>query len=111
MYTYKIKDVRVIDGDSLEGTVDLGFNITVKLKFRLFGIDTPEISGVERPEGLAAKEFTKNYFSKQTEFKIVVSGKDKYGRYLASVFDNTNLCLNETLVEHGLAIKYFGGAK
>lgn len=112
MYTYNywVSNVRVIDGDSFEALVDLGFYITLKEKFRLFGVDTPEISGEERPQGLISKEFSQKFFSNSEKYKIVVHGKDKYGRWLCSVFDGT-VCLNEELINSNLAKEYFGGVR
>lgn len=111
MYTYNAKVVRVLDGDTVEFLVDLGFNIFVKEKFRLFGIDTPEKSGLTKESGLKSKEFAEEFLSKQEEYKIVVSKKDKYGRWLCSVFNKKDICLNEELVLEGLATLYFGGTK
>lgn len=55
MYEYRATLDRVVDGDTVYLVVDLGFHIQVRMSFRLLGIDTPEVRGEERPEGLVAK--------------------------------------------------------
>ena len=59
MYTYKAKLVRVIDGDTIDAEIDLGFNVLIRQRIRLYGIDTPEARTrdlVEKEKGLAAKQ-------------------------------------------------------
>ena len=105
MYEYKAKLVRVIDGDTIELEIDLGFSITMKRKIRLLNIDTPEIyhpsCEKEREHGLEATNFVKEFLSNQEI--IIKTHKDKtgkYGRILAEVFiDNT--CLNDRLLIEG----------
>lgn len=106
MYTYRIKEIRVIDGDTISGTVDLGFNIFTVNNFRLARINCPEIKGECRPKGLLAKKFTEDFISTQEEFIIHVHGKDKYGRWLATVINDDNIILNEELIKEGHATKY-----
>lgn len=106
MYTYKIKNITVVDGDTIKGEVDLGFRIHTHNNFRLFGINCAEIRGEERPDGLIAKQFAIDFLSTQEEFTIRVHGKDKYGRWLASVYADSGLVLNEELLLAGLATKY-----
>lgn len=106
MYEYNIKNIRVIDGDTIEGIVDLGFNISRKEIFRLRGIDTPEIKGEQRVYGLVAKDYTSEFLSKQEQYRIKTYAKDKYGRYLAEIYNNSDECLNHLLLENGLAERY-----
>lgn len=103
MYEYNIKNIRVIDGDTIEGIVDLGFNISRKEIFRLRGIDTPEIKGEQRVFGLTSKQYTQEFLSKQEQYRIKSYSKDKYGRYLAEIFNDKDECLNDLLLENGLA--------
>lgn len=106
MYEYNIKNIRVIDGDTVEGIVDLGFNISRKEIFRLKGIDTPEIRGEQRIYGLDSKKYTSDFLSKQEQYRIKTYSKDKYGRYLAEIFNESDECLNDLLLETGLAERY-----
>lgn len=111
MYEYKAKLVRVIDGDTIEVNIDLGFDITFKQKIRLARIDTAEIfrpsCDAEREHGLIATDFVKHFLS--AENLIIKTKKDKkgkYGRLLAEVFvDNYNL--NDALITEGFEKKDF----
>jgi len=91
MYKYKAKLIKIIDGDTLDVLVDLGFGIFHKIRLRLIGINTPEIFGrhvkEEKPLGLKFKHKLEEILSSEDEF-IVRTYKDKkgkYGRYLAEI--------------------------
>jgi len=107
MNSYKAKIVDVYDGDTFTFYVDLGFDVWVKSKLRLYGIDTPELRGDEREFGLAVR----NYVRGEIDGKLVtmnVYKKGKYGRYVASVFytkDNVIINLSEDLVDKGMAVE------
>jgi micrococcal nuclease len=107
-YEYRARVASVYDGDTIRVNIDLGFD-TWKLNetIRLYGIDTPEIRGAERPEGLIAKDYVVSKLPVGKEITILTlrDRKEKYGRYLAIVFcDGVNL--NEELVDKGLAREY-----
>lgn len=118
MYEYEAEVVRVIDGDTVRFKVDLGFHMTAELNFRLLGIDTPEIRGEERPEGLKVKAAVEDLLLNQAEtVRIVTTKPDKYGRWLATVyikltrsFSATShtewLDVNQWLLDNGLAKPY-----
>jgi len=108
MYEYWATVVRVIDGDTVEADVQLGFRVSLRTTFRLRGIDAPELRGAERPEGLAAKEYLQRSISELTHGThelTIRTHKDrtgKYGRYLAELWiGDTNL--NQALVTAGHA--------
>lgn len=110
MYEYKAKIVRVIDGDTLEVDIDLGFKTTLQReKLRLIGIDTPEIRSSnlkEKEHGLLAKTYVEKLLPVGSEI-LVKTEKDKtgkYGRYLARVFVG-ELELNQLLKENGFEKK------
>lgn len=117
-YWYKASVVKIIDGDTLDVDIDLGFDIWHAIRIRLNGIDTAEIrsSNIEEKEsGLKAKEFVKNWLDSHG-YKILIQTKrdktEKYGRILAEVycasgFDN----LNADLITEGLAKPYYGVKK
>jgi len=110
LYLYKAIVTRIYDGDTITVNIDLGFNMWMFHKsLRLYGIDTPEIRGEERPEGLKARDFVLERISVGDEI-YVLTQKDKtgkYGRYLATILYGPDLInLNEELVENGLAEKY-----
>ena len=105
MYEYRAKLDRAVDGDTLDLDVDLGFKMAFNARFRLVGIDTPEVRGPEREDGLKATEWIRERLGDR-EFTIVTE-KDstgKYGRYLATIFvDGVNV--NKEMVELGIAEK------
>jgi len=112
MYEYKVKEViKVYDGDTITVTIDLGMHISNTIVIRLFGIDTPEIRGVERPQGLESKKWLKKKLLsavKQGQCILIRTHKDKkgkYGRMLGELFLNSfdTVSLNTQLVELGLA--------
>ena len=107
LYTYKARCVSVYDGDSITLDIDLGFNHwMLNQKIRLLGIDTPEIRGHERPEGLVSAERLRGLI--EGKDVLMVSHRDrtgKYGRWLATIYlGNTNI--NQLLLEEGWAKIY-----
>lgn len=122
MYEYRAEVLSVYDADTLRLLVDLGMDTYVKHSVRLNGIDTPEIRGVEKPEGEAAKAFVIQWLQdycleRDGKAQIVVNTikdrREKYGRYLVVVWatDGTNRCLNDDLIAAGHAVAYDGGAR
>lgn len=105
MYRYKAWVKRVVDGDTVDCEVDLGFNIKTHIRFRLAGIDTPEIRGVEKEEGLKSKAYLISLI-KNTDSIIVESHKTgKFGRWLGTLYID-ELNVNEDLVKNGYAKPY-----
>ena len=89
MYNYKAKLIRVVDGDTVDVMVDLGFDIWVKKRLRLFGIDAYESrtrDKKEKKKGLAAKARLKQVLERQEEFHLLSHGVGKYGRCLAVIY-------------------------
>ncbi len=118
MYEYSFILERVVDGDTVIGTVDLGFNTYVKQTFRLANINTPELNSSDpilKEQANKAKAYTSAFFVLDEKAiaqgdRIVVKSikpitKDKYGRYLGIFLCGTRI-LNEELVNNGLAVKY-----
>ncbi len=108
MYQYKAKIINVVDGDTVDAEVDLGFTVWVKVRFRLYGIDTPEVNSknpLERQKAQEAKQFVEERLLNQT--RIIQTYKtDKYGRWLAEIFIDGDLSINEALLNEGLASDY-----
>ena len=105
MYTYRAKIVKVYDGDTVTAVVDLGFGITNKIKVRLKGIDTPELRGEERPEGIISRDFLREkILNKDIVVETFKDKKGKYGRYIGTLWINDEN-INELLVEQGYAEK------
>lgn len=119
MYEYQATVRRVIDGDTVDLAVDLGFDVGLALRVRLDGIDTPELRGADRAAGQAARDFVVQRLPVGAPV-LVRTRKDKqekYGRYLAEVCPITadgavdGQSINEELVAAGLATRYDGGKK
>jgi micrococcal nuclease len=103
---------RVVDGDTIDVSVDLGFGVWKKERLRLARINTPEIRGEEKEAGLAAKAFVEVAISDQ-EMIIVKTTKEtgKFGRYIAEIevssYDQWEN-LNDLLLKEGYAKPYPG---
>ena len=103
---------KVVDGDTVYGDVDLGFNIgSRRMEFRFAGINTPETRGETRTAGLASKKYVEDLIlNKDAVILTKKDSKEKYGRYLAEIFylDSTNnyVSLNQELVSKGLAVPF-----
>ena len=121
-YIYKGKLDRVVDGDTVDAMIDLGFNTWVKRRIRFHGIDTWECRTrnlEEKKKGLAAKERTKELLTEVTNkpgyFRIKSYGVGKYGRVLGELFvkdvQDNQININETLIEEGHAYSYHGEKK
>jgi micrococcal nuclease len=113
MYHYKLEVKRVVDGDTVDGVIDLGFNISTSLRIRLAGIDAPESRTrnlEEKKYGIEAKERLKELVSGDGELTIQSHGLGKYGRVIGSLFlDDRNI--NRQLIDEGYAVEYTGSKK
>lgn len=105
-YVYRALVVDVYDGDTVTLKVDLGFNVSTKVKARLHGIDAPEVRGEERPEGLKARDFLRDMIlNKEVTIRTHRDKQGKYGRWLVEIFaDELNIC--KELVDNGYASIY-----
>ena len=118
MYEYKCKVTRVVDGDTCDVVLDLGFSIEYRDRVRLMGIDTHESrtrNKVEKKLGLASKARLKELCTKHKGNLILRTskeGKGKFGRILGSLYPSgSNVSLNDMLVSEGHARPYYGGSK
>ena len=116
-HIYSAKLQRVVDGDTCDALIDLGFDTWVKKRIRFYGVDTWESrtrNKEEKVKGLAAKAFTKALLenSDDGKFSIISHGKGKYGRVLGELFvKGEEKSVNELLKENGHAYEYDGGKK
>ena len=126
MYVYKAKLDRIVDGDTVDAVIDLGFDVSVHKRIRLAGIDTPESRTrdlEEKERGLASKARLEEMLE-GGEFILESKEVGKYGRVLGTLFveriseDNLTaepqtiqININETLVREGYAVEYWGGKK
>ena len=114
MFIYNAKGLRVVDGDTVDATVDLGFDTWKKIRIRLVGINTPETRTrdlEEKAKGLAAKNFLIDLLKKHNnEFILHSQGVGKYGRCLGNLFlGEANV--NDLLINEGHAVEYQGGKR
>jgi micrococcal nuclease len=119
MYEYKVKQVlKVVDGDTIDVDIDLGFDISYTQRVRLAGIDTPEsrtLDAKEKVLGLIAKEYLKHTLENAKNIVIRTEKSDsteKYGRILGTLFINYNeISTNAEMIAKGYAWAYDGGTK
>ena len=116
-HIYSAKLQRVVDGDTCDALIDLGFDTWVKKRIRFYGVDTWESRTrnlEEKKKGLAAKAYVKDLLENSDEGKFLLKshGVGKYGRVLGELFVKGNdTSVNELLKENGHASEYYGGKK
>jgi micrococcal nuclease len=111
MYQYKIKKInRVVDGDTVDLDIDLGFGITLSQRVRLKDINAPEIRTLdleEKAKGLEAKEWLEKELAKPGEWIIETTKEDKYGRILGTLYlVGEPVTVNERMLNEGIAKPY-----
>ena len=116
MYEYRCKIRRVVDGDTVDIDIDLGFGVWLhKERVRIYGIDTPESRTRDKEEkkyGLMAKEFVKQ-FVKGDSIKLTTQkydAKGKFGRILGDIIVD-NRSLSDTMIQEHHAVIYHGQSK
>jgi micrococcal nuclease len=119
MYEYRVKKLtNVVDGDTIDVEIDLGFNVSYAQRVRLAGIDTPESRTTDKAEkvlGLESKEYLK---LKLKDAKLIViktekpDSSEKYGRILGWLYvDGNTISVNDQMIEDGYAWGYLGDTK
>ncbi len=119
MFEYRVKQVtKVVDGDTIDVDIDLGFSISYSQRLRLAGIDTPESRTTDKFEkslGLESKEYLKYKFKDAKDIVVKTEKPDsseKYGRILGWVYlDGNTKSINEQMIEDGYAWGYMGETK
>ena len=113
MYKYNAKLDRVVDGDTVDALVDLGFDTWKKVRIRMMGMNAPESRTRDLEEkklGLAAKARLIEMLG-DGEFTLQSHGVGKYGRCLGEVFRESDVSINRQLINEGHATEYFGGKR
>jgi len=118
-YIYRIKSVtKVVDGDTIDADIDLGFDISLTKRIRLAGIDTPESRTKnlkEKALGLESKEWIKKTLDGAEDILIkteLPDSTEKYGRIIGHLFINgQETSLNNQMIDEGYALAYDGGTK
>ena len=122
MYTYKMSPLKVVDGDTIDAEIDLGFDIKVKKRVRFMGINAPESRTKdleEKVRGLAAKDRVKALLEGCDNIQLKSHGVGKFGRCLGEIMLDmvdgqeklTLVSLNELLINEGHATEYHGGKR
>lgn len=118
MYEYKVKVIDVIDGDTIDVVIDLGFDIFTNKRIRLAGIDCPESRTTDLHEkklGTEAKEYLKHLLGNASNVIVKTLATDtyeKYGRVLGQVYiESSAISVNDLLSSRGYAWAYDGGTK
>ena len=116
MYEYSCKVTRVVDGDTVDVVLDLGFSILHKCRVRLYAIDTPESRTRDKDEkarGKLAGKYLKDAIDNGKKVVLrskLKDSKGKYGRVLGEIIvDDINI--NVAMIENYLAVAYFGQSK
>jgi len=118
-YIYRVKKVlKVVDGDTIDADIDLGFDISLTKRVRLAGIDTPESRTADLKEkalGLEVKEWLKKRLEGAKDILIktqLPDSTEKYGRILGKLYiNNEETSLNEQMIDEGYAWEYQGNTK
>jgi micrococcal nuclease len=111
-YLYRAIVVRVVDGDTIDVDIDLGFYVWIKKqRIRLLGIDAPEVKGATRPEGIAATEHLKSLIEGESIILRTVKGDDggdrddSFGRWLGTIYHG-DIDVNAEMIRSGYAKPY-----
>jgi micrococcal nuclease len=118
-YIYRIKQIlKVVDGDTIDADIDLGFSISLEKRIRLAAVDTPESrtsDANEKKYGLESKEWLKHKVENAKNILIkteLPDSTEKYGRIIGHLFINDQAnSLNEQMIDAGMAWTYDGGTK
>tara|TARA_Y100000114_G_scaffold25835_1_gene21599 strand:- start:117 stop:470 length:354 start_codon:yes stop_codon:yes gene_type:complete len=117
MFEYNAVLDRVVDGDTVDATIDLGFDTWKKTRIRFYGINAPESRTrdlEEKKKGLAAKErLIEILKANDNKFVLKSHGVGKYGRCLGELYVETlgEISVQQTLINEGHGVAYFGGKR
>ena len=114
MYTYSAKLIRVIDGDTVDVDIDLGFDLSIRQRLKLFGVDTPDSRSADpavKQKGLEAKQRLTEVLPREFKITTILNKRGKYGRVLGTVFvkdrdTGGEINVNDLMVKEGHAVKY-----
>ena len=118
LFHYRSRATRVVDGDTIDVELDLGFNIKLSERVRFVGVNAPESRTrdlEEKERGLAAKDFVGRWLLEHAGMNPIIQtsldGRGKFGRVLGRVLNQEGVCLNDVLIEAGHAVVYDGGKR
>ena len=118
LYCYKARILKIVDGDTCDILMDLGCNVHIKERCRLYGINAPESFGVKKDseeykQGIAAKEYLRGLIEgKEVKAQTFKDKKGKYGRYLVDIYlPGETVSISTQMIAMGHAVEYFGGKR
>ena len=116
MYEYNVTVIKIIDGDTIDVDIDLGFKTVLrKQRIRLFGMDTPESRTRDKEEkkrGLLSKKYLTSKCPIGSTIRLRSHGKGKFGRILGEIFEyNKETSINDEMCNEGYAVPYHGQSK
>lgn len=111
MTKYKAKLIRIVDGDTIDAEIDVGFDVYVRKRIRLWGINAPETRSSDKDEVRAGKETLRRLGEilalSNGEFELITHGDGKFGRCLGEIFVKEHKeSINRVLISEGLATEY-----
>ena len=111
MRKYPAKLVKIVDGDTIDAIIDIGFDISIKKRIRLWGINAPETRSKDKNEvkkGKKTKRRLKEILDlSDGKFNVIFHGRGKFGRYLGEIYvEQYEESVNKTLINEGLAKEY-----
>lgn len=111
MIKYKAKLLRIVDGDTIDAEISVGFDIFVKKRIRLWGINAPETRSKDKNEVKKGKDTLRRLAQilavTNGEFELITHGDGKFGRCLGEIFvKDLTESVNQTLINEGFAEKY-----
>jgi micrococcal nuclease len=112
MYTYRVKLVRVIDGNTIDAEINLGFNVVMRQRIKLYGIATHGIhtkDNEERERGMAAKQRLTEILPKEFIVETILNKRGKVGRIMGILHieeHDERININDAMVEEGHAVRY-----
>lgn len=113
-YTYNAIITKVVDGDTVDANIDLGFYVQAQVRLRLAGINAQETNDpdpVKRESGMKAKQYLSSLLTNK-KVTLTTYKTDKYGRWLADIFLGvSNTSMSNVLINEGFAVPYEGGPR
>jgi micrococcal nuclease len=113
MYTYECNTIRVIDGNTVDAVIDLGFNVTIRQRIKLYGINVEDIRSVDndkKSKAIASKSRLTELLGTQFICETQLNKRGKAGRIMGNVFvnnpDGSKVNINEQLIKEGFAVRF-----
>ena len=116
LYSYKATVIRILDGDSVVLSADLGFKVFIEIPVRLAHIDTPELRSSDEGEAARAMEAKQKLIELLADPNVIIRSfkpfkGDKFGRWLVEIINSQGVNVNQMLLDLGLAVPYEGKKK